>query len=265
MILGLDLGTAHLGVVVAAAPVLPLRILDARKLDIDKNDLGPVADWVRAGADANATDGVPPDLVVEFGALYIPAGASEQKARAIAENHSAMKALLVLIWQACPGPFYRVETIARRTWSARVLPAHQGGITNAEASAALAPHVDPAGRWPLLSDQHRRDAAGAIVGHLLGSPGRGRRIRAHGSGPRPLLTAEERIAHRRAAVARHLAKNGAATAAAASAGGCTCGPDGAPRPIGSKGRHRAACPVAPPPKVRGSSSLPYVPTTRKAV
>lgn len=171
MILGLDLGTAHLGVVIASH-ALPLRILDARTLDIDKHDLGPVADWVRAGADANATDGVPPDIVAEMGALYIPADAGPAQARAMAVNHARMDALLSLIYQACPGPVYRVTTIARRSWSSRIVPRHRGGLTNAEASAGLAAHLDPAGRWPLLSDQHRRDACGAVLGYLIGAPQR---------------------------------------------------------------------------------------------
>lgn len=170
MIVGLDLGTVHLGACVALGGI-PLTIADAGTPPVNRHDLDATARDTRAWVDHWwGAAPFPPDVVIELGALYIPKDASPQQARAMAENHATMSALLALIYQALPGPFYRVHVIARRTWSSRVVPHHQGGVSNVEASAGLAAWLDPASAWPLLSDQHRRDACGAIIGHLLGAP-----------------------------------------------------------------------------------------------
>lgn len=255
-IFGLDLGTVRLGLVIAP-PSLPLRVLDARTLVIDRHNLGPVADWVRAGLDENAVEGLPPDVVVELGPLYIPAGANAAKARAMAANHAGMEALLTLIYQACPGPLYQIVTIARRTWSSRVVPHHRGGVSNAEASAGLAAHLDPAGLWPLLSTQDTRDAAGAVIGYLLGVPrrkvrpgsvtrtrnrkyvyryvprknARTKALEAHDARVAPRVEAAAAIV---AALAPHIAHSGARSPAARRALGCRC-----IRP------HRTDCPLYP--------------------
>lgn len=163
--IGLDLGTKTMGIVLAEH-VMPLRVLDAGSVKI--NDPGAMADNVRSMVDQYASGGFPAAITVEFGPLYIPATATPQQARAMAENHRTMDRQLDRIYAACPGPIYRVATISRRTWSSRVVPHHQGGITNQEARAGLASWLDPLGAWPLLTDQHRVDAAGALVGWLLG-------------------------------------------------------------------------------------------------
>ncbi len=169
-IVGLDLGSAKLGAVAAFAG-LPLRVIGAQTLPVDRHSLAPTADHLRAEVDALAAAcGEVPEIVIEFGALYIPKDASPQAARAMAANHETMSTLLLLIWQAMPGPVYRTATIARRSWSSRVVPHTQGGVTTAASNAGLAAYLDPAGNWIELADQHRRDAVGAIVGWLLGAP-----------------------------------------------------------------------------------------------
>lgn len=171
MLVGLDLGSRYLGVVVASA-TLPLRIIDSATPEVDRHDLDATARMLRALVDKYAPHGLPPDVVVELGAFYPPKGATPQQIVAMAENHKTMERLLDRIHEALPGPFYRVVTIARRTWSSRVVPHHKGGVSNAEANAGLPTWLDPAGAWPKLSDQHRRDACGACIGYLLGAPKR---------------------------------------------------------------------------------------------
>ncbi len=107
--------------------------------------------------------------------------------------------------------------------------------------AGLLAHVGPVS-LAALEDQDQRDAAGALVGWILGPPAKTRR-RAKGP-PKPLLTPEERRAHRRASVARYVGKTGAKRHAARAGAGCNCGPDGGPRPRGARGRHRYTCPAS---------------------
>lgn len=166
-IIGLDLGTAMLGVVVAR-PAVPLHVLVADTPKVNKHDLDATAGAVRALVDRYTAGGTPPDIVAEFGKFYPPNGATPQQIVAMAANHALMTKLLDLICAACPGPYFRVATIARRTWSSRVVPHHAGGVSNADATAGLAQWLDPEGAWPLLADQHRRDAAGALIGYLRG-------------------------------------------------------------------------------------------------
>lgn len=254
-VLGLDLGTKTMGIVLAEH-VVPLRVLDAASVRVNVHDPEGSAAKVRALADQHAVR----DVVVEFGPLYIPATATPQQARAMAENHRVMDKQLDRICAACPGPFYRVTTISRRTWSARVVPHHQGGIGNAEARAGLATWLDPLGAWPLLADQHRVDAAGALVGWLLGPAKAKRRRRSGRPSPPPLTPAEQTaLAERRALAtpAGRLARRALLN--------CTCGPNATPRPPGIRGRHPSTCPAAPPPALRGwseAAAARYVSFTR---
>lgn len=198
-IMGLDLGSRHLGAVVSAE-ALPLRPL-SRRWDVDPRDLGPAADRVRREVDGLAElDGsLPPDVVVEFGALYMPKDVSSQAAQKIAEAHATCGRLLDLIWRACPGPYYQVTTITRASWSHRVVPHTAGGITDVMANDGLRTHVDP-DMWAALTSQDERDAAGALVGHLLPAPARSSRYRSRDrrrDRTAPRLSPEERVARSR--------------------------------------------------------------------
>lgn len=252
-IVGIDLGTARLGVVVAH-PTLPLRVVDADVLDVNPLYLAPSADWIRAGLDEYAVNGIPPDVVVEFAPLYIPDGASAAKARAMAGNHSIMKDLLNLIYAACPGPVYQVAIIGRRSWSARVVPGHKGGITNAESNAGLADHLDPAGRWPLIQHQDTRDAAGAIVGYLLGAPHREARQGKSGAKrkQRPYVSPPRVIARRAAEAAQDAVADRCLAAGIGSVSTLPLPirlPSPCCRPCGCglRGRHRRGCTRYPGP------------------
>jgi hypothetical protein len=196
LIIGLDLGTAALGVVIARN-TLPLYVTDATTINVTA-DLGALADEIRALADRLARAPLPPDIICELGPLYIPVGASPQKARAVAANHATMERLLDRICQACPGPWYRVTPIARHTWASRVVPHQSGGVSTAQARTALPANLDPHGRWLLLADQHTRDAAGALIGHLLG-PAPKARPRRRSTSPGLSLAALSRRAHDAAA------------------------------------------------------------------
>jgi hypothetical protein len=58
-----------------------------------------------------------------------------------------------------------VVTMARATWSHRVVPFTKGGITDAMVNAALPSFI--ASGSDLLLNQDQRDAAGLLVGHIL--------------------------------------------------------------------------------------------------
>lgn len=267
MIIGLDLGTRHLGVVVAG-DAIPLQIVDASTPTVDPHDLDATAREVRVLVDRLAGGALPPGVVVELGALYIPLGSSPQKAQAMAEAHATMGRLLDRIYEAVPGPYYRVVTIARRTWSSRVVPHHMGGVSNAEARAGLGAWLDPSSAWPLVADQHRADACGAILGWLLGPSSRpyvaGRRRNRR---KRPLLPAtiarlkhDARVERLLPAAAERIAGaaiaySGPREATGAARSLCTCGPRGGPRGR-SSGPHPVACALRSSPVPWASESIP---------
>lgn len=251
-IVGLDLGTVYLGLVVARDS-LPLYVLAADTWRINKDDLGPVADRMRAELDALADPGgLPPRLVMEIGTLYIPVGSDEKKSWAMATAHARAERLRDLIFAACPGPWYHTDTIPRRTWSSRVKPHHKGGVSDEEANEALVKHLDAYGAWTSLSDQHRRDACGAVLGDIIGSHGeRVTSSRAPGvKGKRnrkrvPYVYKEPpHLTKRRAEDARldALCEEGALRILAAPPR-VVMEPSAPPRPCacGSRGPHRAAC------------------------
>lgn len=241
-IMGLDLGSRHLGAVVSAE-ALPLRPL-SRRWDVDPRDLGPTADRVRREVDGLAgLDGsLPPDVVVEFGALYMPKDVSSQAAQKIAEAHATCGRLLDLVWRACPGPFYQVTLITRASWSHRVVPHTSGGITDAMANEGLRTHVDP-GMWTALVSQDERDAAGALVGHLLGACARTSTRRNGRKRNRPLYVSPPHVLARRAHDARldALCEAGALRILASPPPVVT---EGRPCGCGRRGPHRRDCALA---------------------
>lgn len=277
MIIGLDLGTRHLGVVVAG-DAIPLQIVDASTPAVNPHDLDATAREVRVLVDRLAGGALPPGVVVELGALYIPLGSSPQKAQGMAEAHATMGRLLDRIYEAVPGPYYRVVTIARRTWSSRVVPHHMGGVSNAEARAGLGAWLDPSSAWSLVADQHRADACGAILGWLLGPASRpyvaGRR-RNRRSKIQPRTIAR----HRHSSHVERLADAAAARLAAAASAmlhsgprhlptdkrqprplpaplpPCSCGPRGSPRGSAS-GPHARHCARVSSPVPWASESIP---------
>lgn len=259
-VLSLDLGSARIGSLMAPH-ALPLAFGpdDAATIPVDARDLEPTV----SGLAALLVSRPPSAVVVEHNPVpYMPPGKTPQAYAAIAAAHEVCSRLHERIWLLCREAGIPLVTIGRQTWAHRVCPGTKGGITDAMAAEGLRAHVDPTA-FHLLADQDQRDAAGALVGWLLGPPKRKARERSKGP-PKPVLTAEQRAANRRKVVAAYVKKESAKRAAERSAKGCNCGPGGGPRPPGVKGRHPRMCPAAPPPTVRGSRAAAeaYVPMTR---
>lgn len=266
MILALDLGSRRCGMLLAL-PALPLVVPPGghQTLDVDKGDLGPVASQIEAMVASGNVSAV----VVEHGPLYLGDDWPPAKRVAVAQAHEVASRLHERILTICETRPIPCHTIARNTWAHRVVPHHQGGVSNEESNAALTARVDPE-TWARLADQDQRDAAGALVGFLLGGATAGPRPARRRLGPirdrrkdqsTPnirSLPPEERArirADRKAAakvkdkVRFQLAAGPDAPARLARAAtDCTCGPNGTPRPTSATGRHRRGCPVAPAPK-----------------
>lgn len=258
-IVGVDLGSRRLGFVVAGSSI-PLRIHHADTAEVNPHALGGTADAIRRLVDGR-TDGLPPDVVVEYGTLYIPHDATPQQAQAMAAAHEVMASLLLLIRQALPGPLYRVHTIARRTWSSRVVPHHRGNVSNQEARAGLAQWLDPEGNWPKLSDQHRVDATGAVLGWLLGPTAKARKAHVRRERQTQEQIEDTKLAKEQSAAVKGWEK----WRAKVRATGCNCGPNGGPKPFGVRGPHRLDCrarQASPKVQAQAAAAARYVPITR---
>lgn len=251
-VLSLDLGSRRIGAVSAPA-LLPLRPV-GRTIPVDPANIEPVLEHLSAILHPAALSAV----VLEHAPLYMPPGKSPAGYREIAAAHEVCSRLHERIVLMCRERGIAVVTVARQTWAHRVVPRTRGGITDAMANDGLVAHCDGAA-LATLEDQDQRDAAGALVGWLLGPPKKAGRARAKGP-PRPLLTAEQRAANRRVVVARCVKRASVARDTARLRSGCSCGPDGGPRLTGARGRHRRLCPMAPPPKAIDARG--YVPMTR---
>lgn len=271
-LLGLDLGSRRCGMVLAP-PALPLAVPVAghQTLDVDKGDLAPVASQIGAMVASGNVSAV----VVEHGPLYLGADWPPAKRVAVAQAHEVASRLHERILTICAGIEVPCHTIARNTWAHRVVPHHQGGVSNEASNAGLPAHVDPE-TWGRLADQDQRDAVGALVGYLLGGAPAGPRPARRRLGPirdrrkdqstpniRSLPPEDQaRIRAESKAAARGRQRDyfrsagppGSAERLARTDTDCTCGPGGAPRLLGMGGRHRRACPVAPRPKGEESTA-----------
>jgi len=245
--------------VVLAPPALPLCIApgDAMTAAVNPADIEPAV----AGLAAFLAARQPSAVIVEHNLIpYMPEGKTPQAYAAIATAHEVCARLHERIVLLCRDRGIPLATLPRQAWAHRVVPGKGGGITDAQANAGLASHVESAS-FALLADQDQRDAVGALVGWILGPPKKKRRRRKKGDGaPKPEPTpeeVEERARKRELATPEGRLKRRAEKR-------CNCGPDGGPRPIGIKGRHPRTCPAAPPPAVRGSAeaAAAYVPMTR---
>lgn len=250
MILALDLGSAHLGVVLAP-PSLPLRPA-AATLRVDPADLGAT---VRSALGGIREAGIT-RVVIEHGKLYIPKGVSPAAAQKIGEAWGVCSRLHERLLVALADLDIPVDTISRASWAHRVVRRH-GGITTAMAREGVRAHVDPA-FLEALTDQHQIDACGALAWAVVPEHPRAKPAE-HASGgdvPRQKRArvkkkiSEEERARRRRIYARKArdarrVKNGTAERLSR----CNCGPDGAPRE--GPGRHARWCAGAPPPAMRG--------------
>lgn len=247
---------------VLAPEALPLAVPAGghQTLAVDPKDLGPVTAEIGALLASGNVSGV----VVEHAPLYLPLGKSPGALLAIAQNHETCSRLAERIAVECKTRGVPCFVLPRASWAHRVVPHTRGGITDLMANEGLLVHVDPES-WGRLADQDQRDAAGVLVGHLLPAPrrllaarrGKLRDRRKDQSTPHPsLLTPEAREglrAARHAAALPRLRERKRLTmrrlrGTAERAAACRCGPGGQPRDVSTRGRHKAACPAAPPPK-----------------
>lgn len=142
-------------------------------------------------------------------------------------------------------------TIPRARWAHRVVPHTSGGITDDAANEGLQVHITPDSweQWlsggEAIERQDKRDAAGAIVGWLLPAPRRARKPVETKRAPLPAMTQEQKLARRRAQTLERVHRCRAPEVAERVAAGCLCF-------IGRThggGRHKAGCPLAPPPRI----------------
>jgi hypothetical protein len=234
VIIGIDLGSARVGVV-AARSSLPLHIAAAceiqvnpRKVPLHRLDLGPVVEEIIScvGAAAPVTE-----VVIEHGLFYAPTGKSPAALAAMAQAHEVCSRLEERLRLALAG-VYKVTTVCRETWSHRAVPHTRGTITDAMAWEGLLTHI--AEGEALLDTQDERDAAGVLLAVLLPPPKKRRAARV--AQPRPKPTADEvaarQAAYREREAARVPHTRGRLSAAERRAAGCTC-----------KTKPRADCPI----------------------
>lgn len=173
MILSLDLGTRHVGLVVLA-PTLPVRVLGYKPLEVDAADLASIERaeaWILGTLDLAIAEckakGLPaPRVVIEWGRFWIKAAETSQKTAAkgsaMGEARDPMICMRHTVEKRCKALGVQSTRITVNTWRARI------GCGKARDDAgvmvALAKHT------PLdaLPSEHARDAAGAAVGVLLG-------------------------------------------------------------------------------------------------
>lgn len=255
-IAGIDLGSVRLAVVLGVEE-LPLRLASpARTLKVDPKDLDVVVGVVvemliQAGVTRAA---------IEHGAPYVPKGADEAAAAAMWRAHTVCTRLEERLYPPLRAAGIEVVTMARRTWSSRVVPHHRGGISEAESNDGVRgfcgegvyeSFVDQDGR----RDQDQIDAAGVLLGAWLIDQAPRRRHhkyrdrRIDKTKPRPIeLTPEQRKAKRQEQKNNWRRQQmGTRPIPELVAAGCLCFVDRERR----RGRHKAGCPLAPPARLRG--------------
>lgn len=271
VIVGIDLGSRRCGCVAGVA-ALPFEVLVAETVEIapppkfHRLDLTPTLDALVARVEACGAS----ELAIEHGVFYAPEDRSPGAVAKMAQNHAATSileaglyrvltdqresAIEIATWAGLlPSSTIRVSTIARNSWTHRVLPRTSGAITEEQANDALRGHLTP-GSWERLKTQDERDAVGAIVGHLLGAtPGQAKKsgARKRPAAPRavgPKLPPEQRGEKIRAQTRERVRRHRAPAAAAKVAAGCLCF---VARAHGG-GSHKRGCPLAPAPRVRSS-------------
>lgn len=250
-VVGYDLGSAQMGAAFLA-DTLPLDVLHAVTLGVDPKDLDVVvAVAVELAVRMRATR-----AAIEHGMKFhppwfsIPEGSTATQIKAIlerrqrqiismAEEHAICGKLQEKLSSALQAAGIEAVTWARETWAHRVVPHHQGGVSNAEAKAGVRALCAP-GSWEALSDDHQRDAAGTACMWLIDPPARPKRpSRASPSAPpKPVYTPEQKVELRRQQVRECQRAHPAggrpvdASAAERAAAGCTC-----------TAKHRSDCPV----------------------
>lgn len=249
-IIGFDLGSASMGVT-ALADALPIEVIHAVTLGVDAKDLDAVVAVavelaVRMGATRAAIEhGMkfhPPYFSIPEGSTgaQINSILARHRARtaSMAEEHAICGELQKRLTIALQAAGIETVTCARESWAHRVVPHHQGGITNAVAYEGLRARCAE-GSWERLRDPHQRDAGGVACMWIIEPPARPKRPsrsrsrEAAATAVRALLTPEQKEALRagqvREAVRRH---RGDATSASRAAAGCTC-----------TAKHRRTCPI----------------------
>lgn len=191
---GIDLGSAWLAAVVAADDLPARWTEEPRTFAVDPRDLDVVVAvvvelFIKSGVTRAA---------IEFGRFYSGESPSAGQATAMGNAWGIMHTLEHLFGNALRAAGIEVLTMARRTWSSRLVPHHQGGISTADSNAGVEAKCAE-GEYARLLDQHQRDAAGVLLGAWLVDPERRRRHqkyrdrRKDPTAPRPPeLTPEER-------------------------------------------------------------------------
>lgn len=247
-LLAIDPGSARMGCVVGDAGAERwteerpgrLRIVAVAQVLVDPHDHPRAVAEAFELAQARGVVGV----VIERGALYMPAGVTPQAARQIAVHHAQMSRLADLCADMAGALGMPVRTVARATWVHSVIRKHQGGITDAMILAALPRHLAPECVTKLRT-KDLRDAAGALLWSLL-PPSALSRLRGIGGKrrapykPAPAAwhgwEARQMWQRARLRMLDNLERAGAEAAARLSAP-CPCGPHG-------RGRRPASCPRA---------------------
>lgn len=238
---GIDPGSRHLGVTTGYRDGLVVRVLSARTVAVDAKNLSVACSDTMFSIVNDDIELV----VIERAPFYVPPGLSYQAAAAMGEALAVMRELAALLEHECRRAAIEVKIVGRQTWAHRIVPHHRGGITDGDVRGSLHNYLD-IDSIALLRSKHEVDAAGAMLWHLLPELARKhkrrdrRKDKSKDRPPRVKLTHVERLAARRALYAATVAR---VPPAEREAHGCLCG--------ARTGRHRAACPLAPPPKIRG--------------
>lgn len=247
VIIGFDLGSAHMGVAIVAG-ALPLDVIDALTLGVDPNNLDTVvAVAVELAIKAGATRSA-----IEHGVkFYVPDGASKQQIMSMAQAHAICGQLQRKLTEALTAEGIEAITWARQSWAHRVVQHHQGSITTAAANEGVRAQCAP-GSWERLGDQHQRDAGGVACMFLVEPPTPTKRYRAPRARPAvdpdapapAALTPEEREAKRqRCWRERKRDERHTATDEQRAEAGCDC------KPLDSAGKrrqgaHLSTCPLS---------------------
>ncbi len=215
-IAGIDLGSAWLAVVTAEDD-LPLRLVEEpRTIAVDPKDLDVAVSVV---VDLLVKAGVT-RAAIEHGPPYPPKDANQAALMAIWAAHNVCTRLDERITAALQREGIEAVTMAYRTWSSRVVPHHQGGVSQALSKDGVRARCAE-GAWERLhvvepakaGAQHQIDAAGVLLGAwLLDQEPRARRYRYRDrrkdkSAPRPDEFTPEERAERKAVTRRRCWEN----------------------------------------------------------
>lgn len=164
MIFALDLGSRHTAAVLAPA-VLPLVVApgDAVTIPTDPADLARAVAVVRQILDGGDIEAVILEIAPRF---FAPKNVTPKAHASMSEAYTVCRVLADRIEMACVERKILCVRMARQTWAHRVVP-HSRGVTNEAAAAGVRAHTEPVS-WGALTDEHQRDAGGALIGYLLG-------------------------------------------------------------------------------------------------